>query len=171
MLAVIFNCYKSQHLSPKNSQIVLNKVSNLKPKIDFYLQNTRFRLLCFLNNRSTNAPPPQWHQGRDRFFLVCTVSLHPGAGQVQERHGLFLSKYEVRPGVGQIKPQVWYWTYFQKELDLTFNNVKPKDWYFVIDLVQFRIELGCVRLTNKIFGWRDQGHHSWYPVLLKFRVD
>ena len=32
------------------------------------------------------------------------------------------------------------------QLDLAFNNVKRKDWYFVLDLV-FRTELGCVRLT------------------------
>ena len=27
-----------------------------------------------------------------------------------------------------------------------FINVKPKDWYFVLDLVQFRTGLGCVRI-------------------------
>ena len=66
-----------------------------------------------------------------------------------------------------------YSTIKYNKLDLAFNNVKPKDWYFVLDLVQFRIELGCVRLTNKTFGWRDQGHHSWYlaTLLLKVRVD
>ena len=37
------------------------------------------------------------------------------------------------------------------ELDLTFNNVKPKDWYFVLDLVQFRTILGCVRLITIFF--------------------
>ena len=30
-----------------------------------------------------------------------------------------------------------------------FNNVKPKDWYFVLDQVQFRTGLGCVRLINQ----------------------
>ena len=28
------------------------------------------------------------------------------------------------------------------QLDLAFNNVKPKDWYLVLDLVRFRTELG-----------------------------
>ena len=28
------------------------------------------------------------------------------------------------------------------KLDLAFNNVKPKDWYFVFDLVRFRTGLG-----------------------------
>ena len=36
------------------------------------------------------------------------------------------------------------------KLDLAFNNVKPKDWYFVFDLVQLRTGLGCIRLTNQI---------------------
>ena len=31
-------------------------------------------------------------------------------------------------------------------LDLAFNNVKPKDWYFVLDLVLFRTGLGYERL-------------------------
>ena len=35
------------------------------------------------------------------------------------------------------------------KLDLAFNNVKPKDWYFVIDLVQLRKGSGCVTLR----GW------------------
>ena len=36
------------------------------------------------------------------------------------------------------------------KLDLAFNNVKPKDWYFVLDEVRFRTELGCeVVRTNK----------------------
>ena len=58
-------------------------------------------------------------------------------------------------------------------LDLAFNNVKPKDWYFVLDRVQFSKELRFVKLTNQIFGWMDQGHHSWYPdtLLPKVRVD
>ena len=34
------------------------------------------------------------------------------------------------------------------KLDLAFNNVKPNDWYFVLDLVRVRTELGCVRLTR-----------------------
>ena len=29
-----------------------------------------------------------------------------------------------------------------EELDLAFNNFKPKDWYFVLDQVQFRTGLG-----------------------------
>ena len=33
----------------------------------------------------------------------------------------------------------------KNELDLAFNNVKPNDWYFVIDLVQFRTGLGYER--------------------------
>ena len=40
------------------------------------------------------------------------------------------------------------------QLDLVFNNVKPNDWYFVLDLVQVRTKLGCVRLTNQNF-WLD----------------
>ena len=36
-------------------------------------------------------------------------------------------------------------------VDLVFNNVKPKDWYFDHDQVQFRTELECVRLTNQKF--------------------
>ena len=31
-------------------------------------------------------------------------------------------------------------------LDLRVNNVKSKDWYFVLDQVQLRTGLGCVRL-------------------------
>ena len=38
------------------------------------------------------------------------------------------------------------------KLDLAFNNVKPKDRYLVLDQVQFRTELGYVRLTNQKFG-------------------
>ena len=38
----------------------------------------------------------------------------------------------------------------KEKLDLAFNNVKPKDWYFVFDLVQLRTGLECVRLTNQI---------------------
>ena len=33
-----------------------------------------------------------------------------------------------------------------------FNNVKPKDWYFVLVKVRIRTELGFVRLTNQNFG-------------------
>ena len=33
------------------------------------------------------------------------------------------------------------------KLDLAFNNVKPKDWFFFLDLVQFRT--GCVILINQ----------------------
>ena len=46
------------------------------------------------------------------------------------------------------------------KLDLAFNNVKPKDWYFVLDCT------GMCK-TNKskfLAGWiMDQGHHSWSP--------
>ena len=60
------------------------------------------------------------------------------------------------------------------KLDLAFNNVKPKDWYFVLDSIQFRTELECVRLTNQNF-WLDgsRASFSWYPatLLLKVRVD
>ena len=31
---------------------------------------------------------------------------------------------------------------YNSKLDLAFNNVKPKDWYFVIYYVLFRTELG-----------------------------
>ena len=31
---------------------------------------------------------------------------------------------------------------------LAFNNVKHMDWYFVLDEVQYRIGLGCVRLLT-----------------------
>ena len=49
-------------------------------------------------------------------------------------------------------------------VDLVFNNVKPKDWY--------RTEMGCVRLRDQIFGLMDQaGHHSWYPATILLRVD
>ena len=34
------------------------------------------------------------------------------------------------------------------ELDLAFNNVKPMDWYFVLDKVRFRTGLGRVRLIT-----------------------
>ena len=34
----------------------------------------------------------------------------------------------------------------QTKIDLAFNIDKPKDWYFVLDWVQFRKELGCVIL-------------------------
>ena len=45
----------------------------------------------------------------------------------------------------------------KKKLDLAFNNVKPKDWYYVLDWVRFRTELRCVRLYFfKIVGWMDQ---------------
>ena len=46
------------------------------------------------------------------------------------------------------------------KLDLAFNNVKPNDWYFVLDLVRVRTELGCVRLTNQIF-WLDGSRASF----------
>ena len=46
------------------------------------------------------------------------------------------------------------------ELDLAFQNVKPKDQYFVHDYVQFRTELGCVRLTNQSF-WQDGSRASF----------
>ena len=41
-----------------------------------------------------------------------------------------------------------------EKLDLAYNTVKPKEWYFVLDWVRFRTELACVRLTNQIF-WLD----------------
>ena len=34
------------------------------------------------------------------------------------------------------------WTDTKSKLDLAFKNVKPKDWYFVIDLGQLRTDLG-----------------------------
>ena len=36
------------------------------------------------------------------------------------------------------------------QLDLAFNNVKPMDWYFVLDLVRFRTGLGYARKTNHV---------------------
>ena len=45
-------------------------------------------------------------------------------------------------------------------LDFALNNVKPKDWYFVLDWVQFRTELGCVRLTNQN-AWLDESKASF----------
>ena len=33
-------------------------------------------------------------------------------------------------------------------LDLAFNNVKPKDWYFVLDYVRFSTELGSARTSS-----------------------
>ena len=49
---------------------------------------------------------------------------------------------------------------FFVRLDLAFNNVKPNDWYFVLDLVRVRTELGCVRLTNQNF-WLDGSRASF----------
>ena len=46
------------------------------------------------------------------------------------------------------------------KLDLAFNNVKPKDWYFVLDSVRVRTELGCVRLTNQNF-WLNGSRASF----------
>ena len=62
---------------------------------------------------------------------------------------------------------------FFVRLDLAFNNVKPNDWYFVLDLVRVRTELGYVCKTNKpkfLAGWIKG---SWSPatLLLKVRVD
>ena len=52
-------------------------------------------------------------------------------------------------------------------LDLAFTNVKPKDWYFVLDKVRYKTELGYVKdYQIKIFGWMDQGHHS-HKLLLR----
>ena len=51
------------------------------------------------------------------------------------------------------------------KLDLAFNNVKPKDWYFVLDKVQFRTDLGCVRLKNQIF-WLDGSRASFLVLVL-----
>ena len=48
----------------------------------------------------------------------------------------------------------------RRKLDLAFNNVKPKDRYFVIDYVQFRTELRCVRLTNQNF-WLNGSRASF----------
>ena len=61
----------------------------------------------------------------------------------------------------------------KNQLDLALNNVKPKDWYFVLNKIHVWTELGCVRLTNQNFGLMDQGHHSWSSatLLLKVRVD
>ena len=50
-------------------------------------------------------------------------------------------------GVWSGKPQL--------KLDLAFNNVKPKDWYFILDKVHFMTELGEFK-TNKskfLAGW------------------
>ena len=46
------------------------------------------------------------------------------------------------------------------KLDLAFNNVKPKDWYFVLYKVQFRTALGYVRPTNQSF-WLDGSRASF----------
>ena len=51
------------------------------------------------------------------------------------------------------------------ELNLAFNNVKPKDWYFVLTLVQFRTELGCVRPTNQNL-WMDGSRASFLVTRL-----
>ena len=56
----------------------------------------------------------------------------------------------------------------ETQLDLAFNNVKPKDRYFVLDKVQVRTELGCERLTNQNF-WLDESRESFFfPRLLSF---
>ena len=39
------------------------------------------------------------------------------------------------------------------ELDLAFNYVKPKDWYFVLDLVQFRTGLGYRHSFMVSYRW------------------
>ena len=39
---------------------------------------------------------------------------------------------------------------YQYELDLAFNNVKPKDWYFALDKVRFRTELGWVVWVTRV---------------------
>ena len=49
---------------------------------------------------------------------------------------------------------------FFVRLDLAFNNVKPNDWYFVLDLVRVRTELGCVILTYQNF-WLDGSRASF----------
>ena len=48
---------------------------------------------------------------------------------------------------------------FFVRLDLAFNNVKPNDWYFVLDLVRVRTELVCVILTYQNF-WLDGSRAS-----------
>ena len=48
----------------------------------------------------------------------------------------------------------------KQKLELAFNNVEPKDRYFVLDLVQFRTELGYVRITNQKF-WLDGSRASF----------
>ena len=35
---------------------------------------------------------------------------------------------------------------FKLKLDLAFNNIKPKDWYFVLHWVRFRTGFGYERL-------------------------
>ena len=44
-----------------------------------------------------------------------------------------------------------------EKLDLAYNTVKPKDWYFVLDWVRFRTELG---LINQSF-WLDGSRASF----------
>ena len=39
----------------------------------------------------------------------------------------------------------------EEERDLAFNNVKPKDWYFVLDLVQDRIRM-CIKANKLSYG-------------------
>ena len=51
------------------------------------------------------------------------------------------------------------------QLDLAFNKVKPKD-----RTGQFRIELGCVRLINKIF-WLDGSRASFFVLISIFFTD
>ena len=55
----------------------------------------------------------------------------------------------------------------QVKLDLAFNNVKPKDWYFVIDLVQLRKGSGCVTLR----GWSIKlNSRLGYFILVHFTI-
>ena len=48
------------------------------------------------------------------------------------------------------------------KLDLTFNNGKPKDWHFVLDLVTFRTGLGYESTCSLEYSFMVK---SWRVVL------
>ena len=101
----------------------------------------------FCPNQGQNTSPWAWHYwtpGLDSDYII-----------------LYSLKY-VCASLFNTKFTKWGCIWCIYKLDLVFNNVKPNDWYFVLDLVQVRTELGCVRLTNRYY-WLDG---SSVPLLL-----
>ena len=68
-------------------------------------------------------------------------------GKITPTNKQFISKPSLLGGFQKLSRMMFSssWTLMIK-LDLAFNNVKPKDWYFVLDLVRFRTGLGYERL-------------------------